>query len=70
MLLIFTNFAVISVCLWINPLTPKGDKLLISLNSIAPESNKKVMRLKEMMQKLNKVLIVRKILFFCTQGNI
>ena len=32
----------------LNPLTPKNDKHLISLNNITPESHIKVMRIEEM----------------------
>ena len=32
----------------LNPLTPKSDQLLISPYNITPESNIKVMRIKEM----------------------
>ena len=48
-LLISTLFSIIS---WIIPLTLEGDQLLISPYNITPESDIKVMRIKEMITNL------------------
>ena len=48
----YTMYYLIEICKpsegFTNPLTPKSDRHLISLNSITPESNINVMRMKGM----------------------
>ena len=52
-----------------NPLTPKSDWHLFSPYKITPDSNIKVMRIREMINK-KKLLIVKQILFFRTLRNV
>ena len=52
-----------------NPLTPKSDWHLFSSYKITPDSNIKVMRIREMIDK-KKLLIVKQILFFRTLRNV
>ena len=44
-----TTFLLAATNFLINPFTPQSDKNLLSPNSITPESNNKVRRMKEMM---------------------
>ena len=53
----------------LNPLTPKSDWHLFSPYKITPDSNMKVMRIREMIDK-KKLLIVKQILFFRTLRNV
>ena len=53
-----------------NPLTHKSDWHLISPYCITPESNIKVMRIKELITNKKKLLIFRQILHVSTLGNV
>ena len=53
-----------------NPLTLKSDCLLISPNSINPESTIKVMRIQGKDHQLQKILVVQQILFVNTLRNV
>ena len=49
-----------------NPLTPKSDKHLISVDNITPESNVKATRKEGNYHKLKKLLIVKQFLLIST----
>ena len=53
-----------------NPLNPKSDEDLTSPNNITPESHIKVIRMKEMITNLKKLLIRKQILLVSTLGNV
>ena len=53
----------------LNPLTLKSDWHLFSPYKINPDSNMKVMRIREMIDK-KKLLIVKQILYFRTLRNV
>ena len=53
-----------------NPLILKSDHHLISPYNISPDSNIKIIGIKEMIKKLKKILIVKQILLVSIFGNV